>query len=71
MELEKDKARRKRFFTRLVRARRGQSMVSYAIITAAILGGLTTMGMVIFPKMIDAMNSFTESLYFCINCPFP
>jgi len=56
---------------RLLRARRGQSMVSYAIITAAILGGLTTMSMVILPKMMDAYNNFTQSLYFGINMPFP
>jgi hypothetical protein len=55
----------------LLRARRGQSMVSYAIITAAILGGLTAMSMVILPRMLDAYNNFTQSLYFGINMPFP
>ncbi|MBW2703738.1 MAG: hypothetical protein JRF33_23210 [Deltaproteobacteria bacterium] len=63
--------KRRGMMKRLRRGRRGQSMVSYAIVTAAMLGGLTTMGMVIFPQMINAMNSFTASLYFCINLPFP
>ena len=62
---------RRGMMKRLRRGRRGQSMMSYAIITASLLGGLTTMGMVIFPQMIAAMNTFTTSLYFCINLPFP
>ena len=62
---------RRGMMKRLRRGRRGQSMVSYAIITASLLGGLTTMGMVIFPQMIAAMNTFTTSLYFCINLPVP
>lgn len=66
MELNK-----RRLKKQLLRGRRGQSMMSYAVITAALLGGLTTMGMVIFPQMIDAMNSFTASMYFAINLPIP
>jgi hypothetical protein len=56
---------------RLTRGKRGQSMVSYAVITAAILGGLTVMSMVILPRMLDAYNNFTASLYFGINMPLP
>lgn len=56
---------------RLLRGKRGQSMVSYAVITAAILGGLTAMSMVILPRMLDAYNNFTASLYFGINMPIP
>lgn len=55
----------------LWRGRRGQSMVSYAIITAAILGGLTAMSMYILPEMLEALDNFTKSLYFGINLPFP
>ena len=62
---------KRRLKMNLIRGRRGQSMLSYAVITAAMLGGLTTMGMVIFPQMLDAMNSFTASMYFGINLPFP
>ena len=68
---KKRKRRPASLYQRLLRARRGQSMVSYAVITAAILGGLTTMSMVILPEMLDAYDQFTRSLYFCINMPFP
>ena len=56
---------------RLWRGQRGQSMISYAVITAAILGGLTTMSMYILPQMLEAMDNFTKSLYFGINLPIP
>jgi len=59
------------FLRRLIKGKRGQSMVSYAVITAAILGGLTVMSMVILPRMLDAYNNFTASLYFGINMPIP
>jgi|GEM_PF-1760417 len=65
------KKRLRKLFNRLRRGQRGQSMVSYAIITAAILGGLTTMSLVILPRMLDAYNNFTASLYFGINMPIP
>lgn len=67
----KNQRKRPSILRRVLRGRRGQSMVSYAIITAAILGGLTTMSMVILPKMLDAYNNFTQSLYFGINMPIP
>jgi hypothetical protein len=63
--------RNKGLLRRLYRGRRGQAMASYAIITAFILGSLVTMSMVILPKMLDAYDAFTESLYFCINSPIP
>ena len=63
--------RKKQLLKKLLKGRRGQSMVSYAIITAAILGGLITMSMAILPRMMDAYNNFTASLYFGINMPFP
>jgi hypothetical protein len=56
---------------RVLRAQRGQSMISYAVITAFVLGTLATMSMVILPRMLDAYNNFTQSLYFGINMPFP
>jgi Flp pilus assembly pilin Flp len=65
------KRKRRKFLRRIYREQRGQSMVGYAVITAAILGGLITMSMAILPRMLDAYNNFTESLYFGINMPFP
>ena len=60
-----------KFLKKLRKGQRGQAMISYAVITAAILGGLTTMSILILPKMMDAYNSFTSSIYFVINSPFP
>ena len=56
---------------RLRKGQRGQSMVAYSVVTAAILGGLATMSIYVLPRMIEAFNRFTESLYFGINMPFP
>lgn len=63
--------KRKQLLKRILKGESGQSMVSYAVITAAILGGLLTMSMVILPRMLDAYDNFTASLYFGINMPFP
>jgi hypothetical protein len=65
------KKRRRKFLRRLIKGRRGQSMVSYAVISAFLLGTLFVMSMVILPRMLDAYNNFTQSLYFGINMPFP
>ena len=65
------KKRKTKLLRRLWRGRRGQSIMSYAIITAAILGGLTTMSMYILPQMLEALDNFTGSLYFGINLPIP
>jgi len=61
----------KRFLRKLHKGQRGQAMASYAIITALLLGTLLTMSMVILPEMMDAMDSFTASMYWCINAPIP
>ena len=56
---------------RWLRQRRGQAMVSYAIITASLLAFGTVFAMKILPDMLDAINSYTGSIYFSINMPFP
>ena len=65
------KKRNKKLLRRLYKAQRGQAMASYAIITALLLGTLLTMSMVILPEMMDAFDSFTTSMYWCINSPIP
>jgi hypothetical protein len=65
------KKRKRKLVHRLWRGQRGQSMISYAVITAAILGGLTVMSMYILPQMLEALDNFTASLYFGINLPLP
>ncbi|NMB77173.1 MAG: hypothetical protein GYA21_18855 [Myxococcales bacterium] len=54
-----------------LKGRRGQAMVNYAIITFFILGGLTGLSMIILPQMLDALDAFTASMYFCVNMPLP
>jgi hypothetical protein len=54
-----------------LRKRRGQAMVSYAIITGLLLGAGFVMSIKMLPAMLEAYNSFTQSLYFCINMPIP
>ena len=56
---------------RLHRAQRGQSLVAYAIITAALLGGMMIMSIKIFPQMLNAIDQFARSMYLGINMPFP
>jgi hypothetical protein len=53
-----------------LRARRGQAMISYAIITMLLLGSLTASMSLIVPRVVDALNSYSTSVYFCINAPF-
>lgn len=65
------KKRKKKMVMKLYRDQRGQAMASYAIITALLLGTLLTMSMVILPEMMDAFDSFTTSMYWCINSPIP
>ncbi len=64
-------AKQSRFFRKLRRDQRGQSMVVYALITASMLAFGTVFAMKILPDMLDAYNNFTASLYFCINMPIP
>jgi len=70
-ERRRARARHRQRARHPLRDQRGQALVSYTIITAVILGGLTTMSLVILPRLLDALNSYTRSLYFCINLPFP
>jgi hypothetical protein len=56
---------------RLHKGRRGQSLVTYAIITAFLLGSLTFMSIKIFPQMLNAIDQFARSMYLGINMPFP
>jgi len=56
---------------RRLRARRGQAMMSYAMFTFLILIGLTGTATYFIPRMMDAIDQFTASMYFAINMPFP
>lgn len=60
-----------RLWRKLHKGQQGQAMVSYAIITSAMLVFGSVFAMKIFPDMLDAINKFSASLYFGINMPFP
>jgi hypothetical protein len=54
-----------------LRARRGQAIVTYAILSAAMLSVGTFVSIRIFPDLMDAMDQFAGSMYMGINLPFP
>jgi hypothetical protein len=56
--------------TRIHLMRRGQSMVEYVTISAALLG-ITTIGWPFLVDLINALNRYFSSLYFVIQSPLP
>jgi len=60
-----------KWLRRRLAARRGQSMVAYAVVSAFFLGSLTIMSIKIFPDMLNAIDQFASSMYMGINLPFP
>jgi Flp pilus assembly pilin Flp len=65
------KKRKKKLHRRLLRGRRGQGMVEYAIIASCILGGLISMSIIFLPTMIRAYNIYYKSFYVILNLPVP
>jgi hypothetical protein len=56
---------------RVLRAlRRGQGMVEYAVVAAALLG-FTVMGWPFLVKLINALNTYFDSIYYVIQSPLP
>lgn len=56
---------------RRLRARRGQSMAAYALISAALLSGATVMVAKIIPGLLNGIDAYARSLYLGLNLPFP
>ncbi len=56
---------------RRLRSRRGQSMVAYALVSAALLTGATMMVAHIIPGLLDGIDAYARSLYLGLNLPFP
>ncbi len=54
-----------------LREESGQAMAEYAIVVAALMGGLITMGFSFLPDFIDALQSYYDSFYIMLNLPFP
>lgn len=53
---------------RLSRAARGQSMVEYAIVTAALMG-FSTMGWPFLVSLLNALHRYFNSIYYVIQAP--
>jgi hypothetical protein len=49
----------------------GQAMAEYAIIAAALMGGLTVMTFQILPDFIEALQTYLDGFYVWLNLPFP
>ncbi len=56
---------------RRLAARRGQSMIAYAMISFAFLTAAVGVSIKIFPDMLLAIDQFASSMYMGINLPFP
>lgn len=54
--------------SRLQRKRRGQAMVEYAVVTAAIMG-FTVMGWPFLIQLLNALHRYFQSLYYVIQSP--
>lgn len=61
----------RRFFRRLLRRKRGQAMIEYAVVATLLLGSLTTAGIIFLPGMIRAYNIYYKSFYAVLNLPIP
>lgn len=56
---------------RIVESESGQAMAEYAIVVAALMGGLVTMGFSFLPDFIEAFQAYYDSFYIMLNLPFP
>ncbi|MBZ4397625.1 hypothetical protein OWM54_14155 [Myxococcus sp. MISCRS1] len=52
------------------RNRRGQSMVEYAVVSAALLG-ITTVGWPFLVQLLNALHRYFNSIYYVIQSPIP
>jgi|GEM_PF-5588149 hypothetical protein len=49
----------------------GQAMAEYAIVVAALMGGLTVMSFHLLPEMIRAFQLYYDGYYIILNLPIP
>ena len=49
----------------------GQAMVEYALVTAALMGGLGLMTYQVLPDFIEALQIYLNGYYFMLNVPIP
>ena len=49
----------------------GAAMAEYAIITAALMGGMAVMTFQILPDFIEALQRYLDGFYLLLNLPIP
>ena len=49
----------------------GQAMAEFAIVAAALLGGLSVMSLPILPDFIEALLVYLDGFYLLLNIPIP
>jgi hypothetical protein len=49
----------------------GQAMAEFAIVTAALLGGLAVMSFQILPDFIEALQIYLNGFYILLHLPIP
>ncbi len=50
---------------------KGQAMAEYAIVAAALMGGLGLMSFQILPDFIEALQTYLNGFYIYLNLPIP
>ena len=55
----------------IIKDRAGQAMAEYAIITAALLGGLIVMSYSVFSSFVNALQLYLDGFYIVLNLPIP
>lgn len=61
----------KKWLHRAVADPAGQAMAEYAIIVAALMGGLLLMSFNVLPEMIRAFQLYYDGYYIILNLPIP
>ena len=54
-----------------IRDEGGQAMAEFAIVTAALMGGLGLMSFEILPNFIEALQVYLDGFYLLLNLPIP
>ena len=49
----------------------GQAMAEYAIVVAALMGGLVGLGFTFLPDFINAIQRYYDNFYIILNLPIP
>jgi hypothetical protein len=53
------------------RGQAGQAMAEYAVVAAALMGGLAVMSFQILPDFIEALQVYLDGFYLMLNMPIP